>query len=614
MKKLLPFFLLIFSINSTIIHAQDCPNALPTGLSVGISAVFEDGADRNLYAFPESDVLLEVPADEYVTIQLGPVCGTVDGFRWWQVDYAGTSGWMAEGDATNYWLIEPPPVMFIMPGAGTDATEIPPTQIPPTAVPSPSFSNLSYQLQDDGVWFLVDADIPNRATQNLTTYIWFKDVETDEWLRNPLASDSVSNNNDTLFLYETITPTQVDQQYRGTDLSFYMPYYEFPRGTYNYYPVMILLDESGEQIHREDFTTTVINSTDHPTPDSGIVIRDISARFEDAGVTYFIDMDTIGYSSQELDVFLFFSDYGEEFLQNALPIEDYFQTDSGKILGWASITPCCDEINLFTGDHTISIYVPYNAFVPGTYSYFPVVTVERADEDEILESRSFREKQVRVLGDERPAGYIVNYLIDQIDVVYTTRHYTMNGRTWDNLMLSYTIYEVDSTGEEIPGEQQFFIDSVWSGSIRTSENFVTLLVDVLADSTLVEHMEFVDVANVEETKEARDALEDAGKLAKRGLRRLTLRVARVAAKSALRYVNGMLLIYDIVAFFEKDRLFDTIERTYSPDDLYQMWQQTGQNDNRDYWVTQDFANENQGLYEMTTKFWLYGYYRQAWAE
>ena len=208
------------------------------------------------------------------------------------------------------------------------------------------------------------------------------------------------------------------------------------------------------------------------------------------------------------------------------------------------------------------------------------MTVERVNSNDILEQRYFREKEIRVLGDERPAGYIVNYHIEEVFVEFATRGMTMNGRTWDNLLLSYTIYEIDSNGASIPGEQHFFIDPVGSGRIIDSSEFVPLLVDVLADSYLIEHMEFVDVANIEAAKEARDALEDAGELAKRGLRRLTLRVARVAAKAALRYVNGMLLIYDIAAFFETDRLFATVDRSYSPDDLYQIWQQTGQHDNR----------------------------------
>ncbi len=612
MKKLLPIFLLftLVGMNDTITYAQDCPNTLPTGLSVGASAVFEEGANRNLYAFPESDLLLEVPADEYVIIQQGPLCGTRDGLRWWQVDYAGTLGWMAEGDANNYWLVEPPPIMFGMPSEGDEATEIPPTAVPTR----PTFSNLSYQLQEEGVWLWVDADIIDRATQELTVYLWFQNVTTSDWLQNPLASESKRNDINLLYLYQDVSSTVAHQQFRESDLSFFMPYFEFPRGIYEYYPVVTLVDGSGEQIDREDFTSTVIASSSHPAPESGIIIRDITARFEDSGVTYFIDMDTIGYSGQELDVFLFFSFYNDEFIQNALPIEGYYQTASGRLFSWATITPCCDEVNLFAGDHAIPIYVPYNAFTLGSYSYFPVVTIERANENEILEARSFREKEVHVLGDERPAGYIVNYHIDQLDVVSTTRRMVMNGRTWDNLMLSYTIYEIDKNGESIPGEQQFYIESVGSGRTIDSSEFVPLLVDVLADSYLIEHMEFVDVANIEAAKEARDALEDAGELAKRGLRRLTLRVARVAAKAAIRYVNGMLLIYDIVAFFERDRLFATIDRSYSPDDLYQMWQQTGRDDNRDYWVTQRHQNDGQGQYEVTTQFWLYGYFRHAWAE
>ena len=91
---------------------------------------------------------------------------------------------MAEGDANNYWLVEPPPPVFVMPGVSDDPTEIPPTAIPPTAVPiPPTFSNLTYQIQEDGIWFLVDADIIDRATQELTVYLWFKDATADDGIQ-----------------------------------------------------------------------------------------------------------------------------------------------------------------------------------------------------------------------------------------------------------------------------------------------------------------------------------------------------------------------------------------------------------------------------------------------
>ena len=117
-----------------------------------------------------------------------------------------------------------------------------------------------------------------------------------------------------------MTSTVAHQQLRGTDLALYMPYYEFPRGTFSYYPVVTLVDGSGEQVDRVDFTSTVIASTNHPAPESGIVIRDVTARFEDSGVTYFIDMDTIGYSNQELDVFLYFSYYNDTLIQMPSPL------------------------------------------------------------------------------------------------------------------------------------------------------------------------------------------------------------------------------------------------------------------------------------------------------
>jgi uncharacterized protein YraI len=51
-------------------------------------------------------VLTQIPSGGTFTVLAGPTCA--NGMNWWQVNYNGTVGWTAEGDASGYWL-EPLP-------------------------------------------------------------------------------------------------------------------------------------------------------------------------------------------------------------------------------------------------------------------------------------------------------------------------------------------------------------------------------------------------------------------------------------------------------------------------------------------------------------------------
>jgi uncharacterized protein YraI len=52
------------------------------------------------------DIVLKVPAGAVFDVIAGPECS--DGYFWFQVDYQGTQGWVAEGDSTSYFT-EPYP-------------------------------------------------------------------------------------------------------------------------------------------------------------------------------------------------------------------------------------------------------------------------------------------------------------------------------------------------------------------------------------------------------------------------------------------------------------------------------------------------------------------------
>ncbi len=88
--------------------AAACPGAPTPHLVVGAQArVVLNTSPNNLRDAPVSGaVLLQIPAGGAFTVLAGPTCDHL--MNWWQVDYNGTVGWTAEGDASGYWL-EPLP-------------------------------------------------------------------------------------------------------------------------------------------------------------------------------------------------------------------------------------------------------------------------------------------------------------------------------------------------------------------------------------------------------------------------------------------------------------------------------------------------------------------------
>jgi len=88
--------------------AQDCPSAndLPPQLAVGLWARVASGLTHNLReaATTQATILAQVPDSDIFRVLDGPRCA--DSYVWWEVDYTGKIGWMAEGDATSdqYWL------------------------------------------------------------------------------------------------------------------------------------------------------------------------------------------------------------------------------------------------------------------------------------------------------------------------------------------------------------------------------------------------------------------------------------------------------------------------------------------------------------------------------
>lgn len=739
----------LLTINTTSIYAQECSGTLPKQLGINMLSRVNEGFELNLRTSPESgDIIGTLGAGEEFEIVSTSVCGSQNGLRWWQINWNGQVGWIAEGDLNEHWIAQPAFPMFVTFGDDSDgeATAIPPTQIPPTALPSTgivfndvqvveeedgfrfwvdvsitdfanrklslylwfvnvasndyvtnsnaheTYANSSgklnikydlqpccqsvdygigdihmfipydqfpegdyqfypqltlydenlelidkqsfwdveisnrapatggatihsanYQFDDEGLWFMVDMTVRDRANEELTVYVWFMDEATGEFIRNPSASDDHRNGENSLFAHVEIQPESNNQSYADTDVAMFIRYHEFPRETYTYTLMVTLYDSSQNLISQEQFGDPIINSADHPFPESGILIRDISYIFEDAGIRFYVDMDVNGFINQELNVYAYFRLNNDEYLQSVLDIENYYQNNSGTIIAYNSITPCCEGINSYSGDSRIELYVPYTVFPHGTYSYFPVIGVNFVGETDSIKTRFFRDNQIDVLGDDPPAGYIVNYKIDELVGVFPSNFRGManSGPEWDDLLLTYSLYEIDRNGTSIPGEQEYWTGYIWRNSIHT-EDFKIILLDIPADSYLIVRSEFMEVVDMEATEDAVDALRDVGKAARKGVRFLP-RVFRVAAKSAGRYVNGMLLWYDIVAFFEEDRLLGVYERSISPDELYQMYLQTGAIG--ETWlvdhITAGDGPDEYFQYDLTLKYWLYGYARHA---
>jgi hypothetical protein len=112
-KTIFFLVLILFSVGTRYIssvYAQTsaCPSAddLTPHLAAGWWGRVTSGLTHNLRADAtvEADINAQVPDGDIFRVLDGPRCA--DNYVWWEVDYAGTTGWLAEGDAeaNQYWL------------------------------------------------------------------------------------------------------------------------------------------------------------------------------------------------------------------------------------------------------------------------------------------------------------------------------------------------------------------------------------------------------------------------------------------------------------------------------------------------------------------------------
>lgn len=87
-------------------QVASCPGFLPSRLQVGGTGRVTPGDPNNLRDQPSLTArrIGQIPGSGVFAVLNGPVCDTLSGIAWWQVNYAGIVGWTAEGQGNVYWV------------------------------------------------------------------------------------------------------------------------------------------------------------------------------------------------------------------------------------------------------------------------------------------------------------------------------------------------------------------------------------------------------------------------------------------------------------------------------------------------------------------------------
>jgi len=134
-------------------HAQQitCDGALPSRMRVGFEGRIVAANGANLRESPSvaAPQVGAMPQDAVFTVLDGPVCA--EGFAWWEVRYRRFTGWVAEGNATDYWMVSLAPEF--QPLALEDVSLLLDKSIAPSGTPERKARTPVYQ---DGTFALVD--------------------------------------------------------------------------------------------------------------------------------------------------------------------------------------------------------------------------------------------------------------------------------------------------------------------------------------------------------------------------------------------------------------------------------------------------------------------------
>ena len=444
------------------------------------------------------------------------------------------------------------------------ADDVLPVENPPVLL-----HGMTTEITDDSIIYSLDMSVHNRRQADLDIYIWLYSDDLADYVRNPAALGNYRTTDNSLIMTRSIHPCCVAVNYTGSQsLEFEMPFRQLPDGVYDFYP-FVEVYEGDELIGRRTFEDVVLSHTDSEffAPDIGAAIQGISYQFEEAGLRMFVDFEVNGYAGQNVDVYAWFrAASSDEVLIN--PLEDETYSNADNQLRTAIRTEACCEQTVYTN---AELYIPYNQFPSPDYRYryYPQIQIV-VNDDEVLTTRHFTNQQIEVLGDENPVGYIVQMNFPRLYVHEVYAGVSL-GYRWDDVLVVYGMHEIDRHGTLVPGDQSYWTESVFPRN-RYSPNGDAVYLDVLATSNLVVDLELWSLANIDATQDYIDGLKDARRAAQRGAQRLIPRLLRSAATGALRYVNGFLLIQDIASLFRQDTEISSDSLTFTPAQLYAMWQ------------------------------------------
>ncbi len=225
---------------------------------------------------------------------------------------------------------------------------------------------------------------------------------------------------------------------------------------------------------------------------SAEVIR-VDYEFERNGVRFFVDLNAYNLANQDVDVFLWFVDSGNEYLGNA-GWDDSLEDTQGNLVVQETIRPCCDTAEFSRANgYTVGLFVPFNAFpsVDYDYVYTPFVVVRAASDDTEL-TRYLADELIRVLGTEDPVGYQVWMSIRGI-TAYDIQEDGFLEDGQDELVLTYDLAEV--TGDGYWGSSNMY---AWSGVMSTGQTtgpdeFPWVYIDSVASSQVWAGFVFTEV-------------------------------------------------------------------------------------------------------------------------
>lgn len=94
----------LMCIPATSAQNVSCVSAPQSRLVIGEQAqvIAEGGSNLRVVPSASANLMNVIPENDLVPVIEGPFCA--EGYTWWQVDYAGDRGWVAEGVNEFYWL------------------------------------------------------------------------------------------------------------------------------------------------------------------------------------------------------------------------------------------------------------------------------------------------------------------------------------------------------------------------------------------------------------------------------------------------------------------------------------------------------------------------------